>query len=208
MMELMEAWFNNVDFASPYTRGNNNHVTLENELLKRIDGVTLMLDGVNIKESMVIIRDILEKQVGKLDKKTGKRVGRYKYNGAGLGIHQLVKLERDNPGNAQFTKILDQAKKDIITQLEPFMDQVSATQWIVLPIMKEWTEKRKRTHTFLLKWADCNGNELQMFNQNIRSLHDLDSFCTDLRIFLGDLIHNCPKGYAQFQELLKQHENK
>jgi len=207
MMELLEYLFYNPDFATRY-KNADNHITLENELLKRLDGIPFMIDGLNIKESMVIIRDILDKQVGKLDKKTGKRIGRYVYNGVGYGIHQLVKFERDNPGNIQFVELLKKAKKDIIEQLQPFVDQVGATQWIVLPIMEEWVEKRKRMHTFLLKWADCHGgDEIKVFDKNIHSLQELDSFCTDLRIFLGDLIHNCPKGYAQFKELLQQHEN-
>ena len=206
MILLIELYEDNPTFGVP--NKGNKHVKLENTLLKKLDGIPYMIDGVNIKESMIIIRDLLEIQLGKIDRKTGKRAGRYFYKGMGYGTHYLIKFERDNPRDKEpFKALLQQAKQDIIDQLQPFIDQVGATQWIVLPIMEEWVVKRKRNSTLLLKWADCQGEELKMFDTNILSLHELDAFCTDLRIFLGDLIYNCPKGYAQFQNLLKEHEN-
>ncbi|MBT4856129.1 hypothetical protein HOM50_05045 [bacterium] len=208
---LIYAYEHNIDLNSLPTKKGNDHIRLENELLRRLDGIPYMIDGINIKESMVIIRDLLEIQIGKLDKKTGKRAGRYSFKGGQLGIHYLVKSEREKLNSAfqkELTQAFEKAKKEVKTMLQPFIDQVSATRWIVAPIMEEWTEKRKRTNTFLLKWTECKGDEIKVFNKLIGSIQDLDRFCTDLRIFLGDLIYNCPKGYAQFQDLLKQHENK
>lgn len=193
------------------TRGKN-HVSLENELIQQLDGVQFMIDGISIKEMMVFIRDLLRFQQGELDKASGKHVGYYQFHGKKYGIHTLSKIEQRYPEHTGIQKelqeLLIKAKYDIIEMLRPFIDQVLAMKILVLPIITEWIEKAHKPDTFLIKWTDCDGNEEEIFRATIQTMSDLDIFCSDLRQFLGDLIDNCPKGKAQFEELLKQHENK
>jgi hypothetical protein len=194
------------------TRANDTesqHICLTCEYLKRLDGVTFMVDGYNIKEAMCFIKGLIELQLGKIDKKINQRIGNYELNGKKYGIHELAKIEKDCTNTLiqqQLQELLKKAKLEVMDLLRPFVDVVGATRWIVTPILEEWIEKRQKTSTLLIKWKDCPGTEEVLFNKMIQSFVSLTRFCTDLRIFLGDLIHNCPKGYAQFEELLKQHE--
>lgn len=87
----------------------------------------------------------------------------------------------------------------------PFMSDMDGFRSIVLTLIKDSCEKRNRMNSFLLTWGKCpEGKEYESIKTNLKTFKDLQTFVGHLIHFLGDLIHSCPKGYAQYLELIKK----
>jgi hypothetical protein len=68
-------------------------------------------------------------------------------------------------------------------------------------LIEESMIKRNRRDSLLHVWSKMNEkDELDLFDKHIRSIKDLEFFMVDLNNFLGDILYNCPRGYAQYKE--------
>ena len=102
----------------------------------------------------------------------------------------------------------DDAKNQFKDATFPFLDKIKHFKDPVLKIMSEWSEKRKRTNSDILRWADTDGNEEALFHSTITTNNDLNSFLYDIMVFLNDFSHNCPKANDQFVQYMKEKDGK
>ena len=80
---------------------------------------------------------------------------------------------------------------------------------LVLDLIKESCKLRGCHHSFLLTWGSCpEGKELESIKTHLKTFHDFSQFNVDLINFLSDLIYSCPKGYAQFKEMIQNGHGK
>lgn len=100
---------------------------------------------------------------------------------------------------------LRQVKADIQKINEPYLDQIAGTKAFLCKLVQEWCQLTGRHDSFLNDWSSVpEGGELAAFEANMKTLQDVDTFCTDLSSFFEALIGSCPKGWAQYLELVKQ----
>lgn len=167
-------------------------IVLDSKILAMFDGIPFALDG-DAFDNMLHVRKAIHNLLQK---------NLYTYKNTRCTVNELVQAESAEGLTPELTAILAIVKEELVGIAEPFMNQARGTKHFLLPIMTDWTKKRTRETTLLLKWHhEEEGKELEMFRQDIVSFTTLKSFCDDLILFMEDLMYNCPKG---FNQLLKK----
>jgi len=185
-------------------------IVLQTSVLKLLDGVWPAFDGDTLyKMSWLMVRyDVMLN--GKIvNKETKERQGLYKFNGNYYGIKDLAAIEQNNKDNAKvqkdFQEILKSAKREFLDLNRVFIKQIQSQKQFVVKIMQESCDRRNIPNSYMLKWAETPfGAEEESFDQNMTSFTELNKFMFELRNFLGDLFESCPKGYAQYLEIIKK----
>ena len=168
-------------------------VSLDASILKVIDGMSIGINGVRIYKI-----NTLGKKLRNLYQEITAIINELKDSG----------LEPDS-NQAEVQNKLSILKDKLHETTLPFMTDMDGFRAIVLDLIKDSCEKRNHPHSFLLTWGKCpEGKEHESIKTNLKTFSQLKVFTIDLILFLGDLVHSCPKGCAQYAELLRQQHDK
>lgn len=183
-------------------------ITLEAPVIKLIDGLSIGIDGQRIGFMLQVRREI--KQILGIMEVSGKSSARYLYKGQLHGVASLATVEQkahtenDLTTLQELEPLLMQAKQDFINGVTIFMSTARGTKQQMLMLIEESCQKRKRFDSLLLRWGSASEDaEEQQFQEDVYNFQVFSIFCRDLINFLEDLMRSCPKGYAQFQQLLQ-----
>ncbi len=188
----------------------NNAIVLQTSVIKLLDGVWPAFDGDTFyKMSWLIVKLDVMSNGKMINKETKERQGTYKLNNQLYSIKNLAELEQQNPQNQQLQQqlqdILKVVKKEFIDINKVFIKQIQGHKQFIVKIMQESCQKRDVPTSFMLRWADTPfGQEEDSFDKNMRNFVELHRFLIELRNFLGDLFESCPKGYAQYLDIIKK----
>ena len=179
-----------------------NRVFLTSPLLAFADGLNgIGINGQYIGWMLQIIRDLTKMHVGE------KGVGQFTFQGKLYSVKELRALSDDRTPEkrAQLNSALNEAKQAFITKILPFTEHGRGVQSLIVSLIEESCLKRNRHNCFLTTWGVCpEGKEAELVTKSITSLQGMDDFLNDLINFLKDLVYSCPKGRAQFLEMVKQ----
>lgn len=195
---------------------------LKSEVLKCIDGTALM-NEYTIHKIIYIGQEISKFQNGLVDKKKpNERKANHNFQGKVYTLKELVKVEQTHEEKYRQLKdrnvtqyeaelkpvkeVLAKLKEEFVAITNPFLGDARGTHQQMMELIKEFCQKRKRPDSVLLTWNKA-GNEQDSFRTHVTSLKLLDTFCSDLTLFLQDLIRSCPKSFALFKEWEKKQKN-
>lgn len=115
----------------------------------------------------------------------------------------VLKKEQD-AYQQELAPVFIKVKEDVLKVLAPFSKKIKGAKKFLYKLVEEFCQKRQKPQSFLLNWATiADGQEFVIFNKTMTNCNMLDSFSTDLTMFLKDVIDSCPKGWQQFLELSK-----
>lgn len=128
--------------------------------------------------------------------------GIFEFEGKKYTIQELIMLE-----NERGTQALYEVRQEVIKKYEeisqPFrmLIKVYGIKSLMGDLIEESVIKRNRADSLLYVWAKTEEkNELEILHKNIHAVKDIELFMIDLNNFLGDIVYNCPRGYAQYKE--------
>lgn len=184
-------------YAPVYSSPKEGPYKLESDALRIFDG-TLSLDAESIRFMLVVYRFVKEMVVGP---------GRYMVQGVAYNLRDLEKIEKTalTENNTHLLletqQALRVAKDEFITATKEYLEMARIMKGMTLDLITQSCTRRRKTHSFLLKWADeTDGTEMSVFEQEITTVHKLLEFCMDLSGFLTDMVHSCPKAKRQFDQ--------
>jgi len=185
-------------------------IVLQSSVIKLLDGVWPAFDGDTFyKMSWLIVK--MDAMInGKIiDKTTKERQGLYTFDGKLYCVRELAEIEKNNLPNKDLQERLQEVLKAVKTEFidinKVFIKQIQGQKQFVVKIMQESCDRHGVPDSFMLRWADTPfGQEEESFDKNMKTFADLNKFLIELRNFLGDLFESCPKGYAQYLEVLKK----
>jgi hypothetical protein len=188
----------------------SNAIVLQTSVIRLLDGVWPAFDGDTFyKMSWLIVK--LDAMInGKIiNKETKERQGAYTLNNKLYAIKSLAELEQQNLQDQQLQQqlqdLLKVVKKEFIDINKVFIKQIQGHKQFIVKIMQESCQRRDIPNSFMLRWADTPfGQEEDSFDKNMKTFVELNRFLIELRNFLGDLFESCPKGYAQYLEIIKK----
>ena len=188
----------------------SNAIVLQTSVIRLLDGVWPAFDGDTFyKMSWLIVK--LDMMInGKIiNKETKERQGVYTLNNKLYAIKSLAKFEQQNLQDQQLQQqlqtLLKVVKIEFIDINKVFIKQIQGHKQFIVKIMQESCQRRDIPNSFMLRWADTPfGQEEDSFDKNMKTFVELNRFLIELRNFLGDLFESCPKGYAQYLEIIKK----
>lgn len=92
--------------------------------------------------------------------------------------------------------------------MAPFLAHARGAKEPMFMLISESCTKRNRVNSLLFNWTKSNEDEMVGFDKAVTSFALFDEFCSDLITFLGDLVQNCPKARAQFEQLKQEYMRK
>ena len=189
-------------------------IVLQTSVIRLLDGVWPAFDGDTFyKMSWLMVRydTMLNGKI--INKETKERLGLYKFQDKQYSIKELADIEQKNKDDQKIQQelqdVLKIVKKEFIDLNKVFIKQIQSQKQFVIKIMQESCERRGVPNSYMLKWADTPfGKEEESFNADMETFGVLNKFMFELRNFLGDLFESCPKGYAQYLEIVRKQKNK
>lgn len=183
-------------------------IKLDNSIIHLLDGIPFALDDYAIRDILTMIIKIESIQYGK--RRLRDIPAGYQFGNKELCLRELVLIEQDlerkgirsGSEHARLQQCLNWAIQDFINITFQFMGKIQNTKRLIINLMREECVLRDNPHSFILTWANTNGDEEQVFRAGMTSLTKLDTFFTDLTNFLIDFMYSCPKGCKMFK---KQH---
>lgn len=193
---------------------SSHAIILQSSAIHLLDGVWPALDGDTFYKMSWLVSKMDTMLNGKIIKKeTKERQGTYMFNNQLCAIKDFAELEQKNLDNQELQKQLqDQLtiiKKEFIDINKVFIKQIQGHKQFIVKIMQESCERRGVPNSFMLQWADTPfGQEEESFEKNMKTFVELHKFLSELRNFMGDLFESCPKGYAQYLDIIKKQKAK
>ncbi len=187
-------------------------IILECSVIKISDGSSLGIDGEEILRMMRVRKEVRKIQLG-VPNTEGNFIGLYHLNNTDYSVKELAALEtemRENDPAAlvSLKPLLKKAKEDFVKHVMSFMNAARGAKPMMLLLIQESCNKRKRYDSVLLRWgAAREGTEERQFDGDITDFRVFDTFCTDLIHFLQDVMRSCPKAWAQFQHMVAQQKS-
>ncbi len=119
---------------------------------------------------------------------------------------ELEELERNyNQTKNKFKSVVEIIHAEFESRIAPFAKSVRGAKDQMVVLIAESCQKRNRSESFLLKWAEAPvDTEMEYFRTHVTTLKALDQFCTDFTHFLDDVMRSCPKAWAQFKKLIDE----
>ena len=195
---------------------NAEPLTLKDPVIKLIDGMRIGVDGEKIGFMLKIRLRIKTMQYGtKIAPNVFK--GEYIFQNKPYSINELVHVESkfktahdaDPKKITELSAVLADAKQDFVKEIMSFMETARGMKKHITKLIDESCKRRDRKDSELRRWgAAKEGHEEKQFNDDIKDFKTFDAFCTDLSNFLEDLIHSCPKGRKQLQQMIASHQAK
>jgi len=185
-------------------------ITLQSKLLKTVDGSFINANIIEVMRKFQ--RKLLDIMIGDQDK-SGKRTGRYLFEGKLCGAHELTRYEEGfkkskEAGSVstnydalvdQLRKLLSNSKRDFVAISSEFRVVARGSKPIIAALIEESCSRRGRPGSLLCVWARTKeADEDALFNQHVKTFNEFSLFCADLLNFLGDLIHSCPRANTLF----------
>lgn len=189
-----------------HTKTPLEKIKFENAILKLIDGMPFCMDGDNIKK-VVILTAVFKHMLYGIDPKTKKNNPRYHFRNSELSVAELTSIEANNPSaedRIELAATLDEAINDLYKQVTPFLIDAHNSLEYNLVLVEEWMEKTGRMDTNLYDIHHVQEDELAYLQQRMKSFESLSILLEDLISYFESLIHSCPKGVAQFKEIMKK----
>lgn len=198
---------------STHMQPTTSPVRLVSEVLVDFDGSSIGITGnviARIKKYQSKILDII---MGAKDHASGKRHGKYEFQGQLYSVQELAKLEeslsvKSEQQIAQFTAALKKIRHDFEFISIEFRPVIHGAKAIMSNLIEESCKERNRMDSLLLAWAQTQEkNEMELFDQNLKSIKSFEIFMIDLYNFLEDLVHSCPKAHKQFNDQLEKYKS-
>lgn len=184
-------------------------VYLDSEILKLSDGLPrLGMDGYKIRANKQWYGELYKMTFG-IKKPNGQRVGLYLFRNALYSIVELAIIEtaafKDGKAETliELAAVREIVKHDFDVKVEPFVESAKGFKKLIFMLIEESCKLRGRHTSFLLTWGKVEDNDRQLFHDKMRSFAELQEFFEDMMNFLNDLEHSCPKGRAQYEEMLR-----
>lgn len=201
------------------TRLQLERITIDSPVLNLVDGTAL----INVEQMMHFGKNLLilmnggtKEQIEYLTKRynlnhpytfdwsESKTHGIIPFNGRYYTLRELAEEESHNE-NDQLQEALQETLKIFEAFSEPYVEQVNTGKHYLVRLIERWSNMRSKKDTALLEWARVeSGSEQSELRKNIVSFRALDKFCTDLTIFLADMIQSCPKSFKIYKERHKK----
>jgi hypothetical protein len=182
-------------------------ITLTSPILSIVDGKANAMDGEKIHGMKFMIQEIVKMQYGILDKSTNTRTGKYIIketdNKHEIEVSHicLKRLLKSNQA-IDITKELEKIKIHLGTITDANLESGRGSKELMRKLITEWSQKRNKPFSLLLAWSRLDEPfDRKEFRDTLTSLQMVDSYCTDLVQFLGDLQNSCPKAVKQYYEL-------
>jgi hypothetical protein len=167
---------------------NSSPIVFESVTLKLIDG-TPVFNG-----STVTIVQRYRKQVHTFMNQP------FSIDGQSHSLVEWAQMEAQGPLSLSVREYLPTLLNDFESFSEPFLDTIRSAKPVLVELIKEFCQKRNRQESFLLRLAfSPNGEERMLFKHELVSYNLLCNFCIDMMHFLKDLLHSCPKAYADYK---------
>lgn len=188
----------------------SNPIVLQSSVLHLLDGLPYGIDGETLFELGRLIKKMRDMQLGQLvDDVKKERVGLYTFGGKKYGITALAEIEaqckNDAVATAELQKVLHEIKKDFIAATKPFINQIQQQKGLVMKLMVESCERRGVPNSGMLNWGETQaGHEEDSFEKLIPNLTAMNKFMSELGNFMGDIFQSCPKGYKQYEEIIRK----
>lgn len=185
-------------------------IVLQSSVLHLLDGLPYGIDGETLFELGRLIKKMRDMLLGQLiDDVKKERVGLYLFKGKKYGITALAELEtqykNDATATAELQKVLHEIKKDFIAATKPFINQIQQQKSLVMKLMVESCERRGVPNSSMLNWGETQaGHEEESFEKLIPNLTAMNKFLNELGNFMGDIFQSCPKGYKQYEEIIRK----
>lgn len=184
-------------------------VFLNSKFLELSDGLPgLGMNGHKIRDNKKWYGELKKMTFG-IKKPNGQRVGLYLFRNALYSIVELAVIEaaalRDGTLEilVELAAVREIVKHDFDVKVEPFLESAKGFKKLIFMLIEESCKLRGRHTSFLLTWGKVEDNDRQLFHDKMRSFAELQEFFEDMMNFLNDLEHSCPKGRAQYEEMLR-----
>lgn len=184
-------------------------IIIESRVFMLMDGFELGYS--NVHKAHVFIGKIQELLQGKKDH-TGTHIGLIPFKEHKLSVKELAAIEKMHGNNPENTEHLHKALTKAIDIFESMSDEhLRETQGVNRDAIKEmtteliekWSVQRNLPHTILLAWSSVeDGQEKEHFRRVVISFAQLDNFLEDLKMFLKDFMHSCPKSFERYKTAL------
>ncbi len=177
-------------------------------VLELSDGLPGCMNGQKIRANKQWTKQLREMVYG-IKKPNGQHVGLYLFQGGLCSVAELAELEtlamKDGLVEmlAELAAVRETVKQDFDVKVEPFSEAAKGFKSLIFMLIEESCRLRGRHSSFLLTWGKVEDNDRQLFHDKMRSFADLKEFFEDMIHFLADLEHSCPKGRAQYEEMLR-----
>lgn len=200
MLTLLSFW----SFTS-----HSEPLMLKDPVIHLIDGMTIGINGQKIGFMLQIRRKIQIMQYGtKITDNPPVLQGTYTFESKLYSIHELAQLESEKNivDSDELKQVLMIAKKEFVKEIMSFMGMARDFKNYITRLIDESCKRRNRKNSELRRWSAAkDGSEEKQFHEDIQDFKTFNLFCTDLSNFLEDLVHSCPKGQKQLQQMIASH---
>lgn len=189
---------------------HRKHGIFNQTIINFIDGKSYGFDGATCALTLKARSEILTILDGKLvaDK---TRQGLYTFEGRQYCVRELADLEAERTARgiantAEFKAVLELAKKDFVEKMHKFMEPARGMKKHMISMIEDFCNHYKMEDSLLLKWGEAptEAAEHAMFAAHITNFAALRDFCSQLTLFLKELVASCPKGKEQFKQMLNE----
>jgi hypothetical protein len=198
-------------FLSANDEISRGSITIDAKILSIIDG--MQLGNSSVHKAHVFSGKIKEMLHGKKDRRSGTLVGVLKFKNNPITIKELVEIEHLHGNDEDYRPHIQASFKEALRTFEDMSDahlkEVKGTKEMTMPLIHQWSVQRNLPETLLLEWSKVEeGHEQEHFRQAITSFTLFDGFLEDLKTFLNDFMHSCPKSLQNYVAMIKSREKK
>jgi len=187
---------------------NSKPLLLQSKILKTVDGRFINANIIEVMRKFQ--RKVLDIMIGDQDQ-TGRRTGRYLFDGSARGAYELSRFEEQLTKSAdqsdqgtraqELQGLLKDSKRDFMAIAGEFRVVARGSKPIIAALVEESCTRRGRPGSLLCIWARTKeADEDALFDGHVKTFGEYTQFCIDLLNFLGDLIHSCPRANTLFME--------
>jgi len=177
-------------------------IVINSEVLHLIDG-TPFIDMVQLVHFALQIHIL---QNGPKNESQAHLTPKITWRGKQHCIKELAALEQQHP-HENFEGILAEALEIFEKIAQPQLDHARGAEAYMMSLITQWSIQRNKPTTYLLNWG-TPGSEHESLIKHMTSFSRLDEFCSDLKLFLTDMMHTCKKSWGQYMHLREEQKKK
>lgn len=120
-------------------------------------------------------------------------------------FEELILAETNNKLSRSFAStLLNNLTDQFLAVSSKCLEAANASKKQFFPLINQWCHQRN-PESQLLEWAYlAEKEEGSHFRKTVTTLKKFYEFCSDLKLFLNDVIHNCPKAYQLFKNRMEK----
>ncbi|MBN2267625.1 MAG: hypothetical protein JW725_04815 [Candidatus Babeliaceae bacterium] len=180
------------------------------EIVVFAQNLALLMMGNQNKENVLQIIEAYELEIPSdlpldLGNEGKNRYAIILYDNAYYTAQELVQMEQD--GTTDPEKIHDallRAAEHFEKFSVQYVQQIQVAKSYMIPLIEQWSMLRNRPNTELLRWSKMEGGEQDALRKNLTTFKAFDTFLSDLRLFLADLLQNCPNSLRSYKNSMKR----